>query len=470
MHYLLFIIWILLIISVIFLENKNPAEAVFWVVVIVCLPYAGVVIYLLFGNTVSIKLSNLVRKRRFTSQWRKIAYDSLRFYQSEPSAELSNLDAKVIRFNRSYNDCRLTSCDEHVFYTNGLSHYRQLFEDIENAQDSIHIMFYTIHNDAAGKAFVSLLAKKAREGVKVWLMFDFLANLGSPPSMFHELAKSGGIVKRLKPLIHHFRSHRKIVVIDSKIGYIGGMNIGDKYAGRDKIKHPWRDTQLRLTGECICQLEEYFLKDWITALSKRQCVNISPELMKIPLKLRKGSGSPCQFIAGGVDNDKQSIKMAYLSMIRCAEKSIKIQTPYFIPDRTILETLQTVCAAGVEVEIMIPNIKSSFFLDPVTRYYCGEMLKVGARVYKYHGYIHAKTMSVDNELCCVGSVNLDMRSLCIDDEICGIFYGEDVVLRHCEIYRQDIKDCAEYTLEMFSARGLGSRFAERVFILAAPLM
>ena len=185
------------------------------------------------------------------------------------------------------------------------------------------------------------------------------------------------------------------------------------------------------------------------------------------------SSSPeglCQFIVGGVDNDREAVKMCYLSMIRSARRSIRIQTPYFIPDASVLDALKTAAASGVQIELMIPGIKASFFLDPVTTWYCGQLLEYGAKVYKYNGYIHAKTMVIDEELCCIGSVNLDMRSLMVDDEVCGVFYSNELVRRYTSLFKEDIGSCVPYTKEQFADRGRKERFQESIFLMFAPLM
>ena len=157
-------------------------------------------------------------------------------------------------------------------------------------------------------------------------------------------------------------------------------------------------------------------------------------------------------------------------MIRSAKKKIRIQTPYFIPDASILDALKTAAAAGVQIELMIPGIKASFFLDPVTTYYSGQLLEYGAKIYKYHGYVHAKTMVIDDELCCIGSVNMDMRSLMVDDEVCGVFYSNDLVSRYTDCFSKDIESCTEYTRQDYDGRSTGERFAEDFFLLFAPLM
>lgn len=182
------------------------------------------------------------------------------------------------------------------------------------------------------------------------------------------------------------------------------------------------------------------------------------------------TSSLCQFIVGGVDTDKEAVKMCYLSMIRSAKTRIRIQSPYFIPDASVLDALKTAAASGVEIELMIPGIKASFFLDPVTNYYSGQLLEYGTKVYKYKWYIHAKTMTIDDELCCVGSVNMDMRSLMVDDEVCGVFYENSLVQEYRGIYDKDISKCVPYTWEQFRSRSRKERITESIFLPFAPLM
>ena len=284
-------------------------------------------------------------------------------------SQLSESDIQVIQFNTVYNASELTSYEKADFYIDGKSHYTQLFQDLENAKQCIFIEFYTIHHDMVGEKLVEILTRKAKEGVEVWVMCDFIANLSTPKKMFHSLVNAGGKVVRVKPYFTHYRSHRKIVSIDQKIAYIGGMNIGKQYANLDKVKTPWRDTQIRLEGACASVLNTYFLKDWLCSIKRCDWDHTIAYIKQMETKQYEITPSLCQFIAGGVDTDKEAVKMCYLSMIRSAKKRIRIQSPYFIPDASVLDALKTAAASGVEIELMIPGIKASFFLDPVTNYY-----------------------------------------------------------------------------------------------------
>lgn len=476
---ILLLIYILLILTVIFLERKSPTEALLWVLVMVCLPYAGAVLYLVFGSTMAIKLTAFFRKKRLApipestpAPGRQADAPALPF--------LSEEDMQVMHFNAVYNESEVTHYRNASLFTSGKSHYESLFQDIRAAKQCIYVEFYTIHHDPVGEAFVSELAAKAREGVEVLVMCDFIANLSTPRKMFAPLTSAGGRVIRVKPYLTHYRSHRKVVVIDHEISYIGGMNIGKQYANMAKVKNPWRDTQVRLEGVCSLVLEKYFLTDWLCSV--KRC-DRSDAVARLNAVAEHGvspsafspapSSSPeglCQFIVGGVDNDREAVKMCYLSMIRSARRSIRIQTPYFIPDASVLDALKTAAASGVQIELMIPGIKASFFLDPVTTWYCGQLLEYGAKVYKYNGYIHAKTMVIDEELCCIGSVNLDMRSLMVDDEVCGVFYSNELVRRYTSLFKEDIGSCVPYTKEQFADRGRKERFQESIFLMFAPLM
>lgn len=463
---LLLSIYILSIITVIFIERKNPTEALLWVFVMVCLPYVGTLLYLIFGNTTTIKWRVHSRKKRLNQVNMQSKMDHLPIIHKALSQE----DEQVMHFNYVYNQSSVVSYETIQVFTNGREHYKKLFEDIKNAKKVIYVEFYTIQKDKVGQAFVSALTTKAREGVSVYVLCDSFANLSTPKSFFKDLVKAGGKVIRVKPYLTHYRSHRKIVVIDSAVSYIGGMNIGNQYANLAKHKNPWRDTQVRLTGECNQILIQYFLEDWLCAVPKKDLDKTIEYVQSLRFPYYSPSSNLCQFVVGGVDTNKESVKMMYLSMISSAKERIRIQSPYFIPDRSILDALKTAAAAGVQVEIMIPGIKASFFLDPVTTYYSGQLLEYGAKIYKYDGYIHAKTMVVDDEVCAIGSVNMDIRSLTVDDEICGIFYSNSFVQSYSEIYDEDIHHCQKYTLQQFEERGYFEKFMEGFFLLFAPLM
>ena len=467
MKWLLLFLYLIFILIVIFLERKRPTEALLWVLILICLPYVGIVLYLIFGSTMAIKLTSHFRHKRLSKckndRINKPTNDVIDFPASEE-------DMQVAYFNYRYNNARLTSYNSYDFYLDGKSHYEKLFEDINNATECIYVEFYTIHHDEVGEEFIKLLTKKANEGLEVLVMIDFIANISDPPKMFKELKRAGGRLIRIKPFLTHFRSHRKIVVIDHEISYIGGMNIGRKYVNMSKKKNPWRDTQIRLVGPCSTILDEYFLADWLASIRRKYWDETVSYVDNLPRIENKMNDNLCQFVVGGVDTNKESIKMTYLAMIRSARNKILIQTPYFVPDPSILDALKTAVASGVEVVLTIAGVKSSFFLDPVTTYYVGNLMEYGAKVYKYNGYIHAKTIIIDNELCAIGSVNMDQRSFTIDDEICGIFFNNEIVESYNNIYLNDLANSKEYLYSEYLKRGTKEKALEAIFLLFASIM
>lgn len=470
---LLLIIYLLIIVSIIFIERKNSQEAVMWVLIVTAVPYVGTILYLIFGNTVNIKIVRFLREKRLANRpdTAKDYYKALEQAKNTSlDSCLSEVDERVAVFNAAYNQSLLTTFDDARFLISGKAHYEKLFRDIAEAEKSIHIEFFTVHPDEVGRAFISALSKKAGEGVNVTLICDFFANAGTPEKFFKPLINAGGYVKRVKRSLTHFRSHRKIVTIDEKIAYIGGMNIGRQYADLAKAKSPWRDTQIRLTGACVGVLENYINLDTVCSMNKKEYSELSQNCKIKEIKIENNFSNACQFVMGGADSDKECIKMCYLSMMRNAAKSIRIQSPYFVPDTSLLDELKAACASGVRVEIMIPLVKSSFFLKPVSDFYAASLAEYGAHIYKYKGYIHAKTLIIDDELCCVGSVNIDVRSLEIDDEICGIFYNNTLTKKYSEIYDNDIMNCESFDLNAFSKRSRFEKVKEKFLLLFAPLM
>lgn len=464
---------LILIFTIIFVDHKKSGEAVLWVLVLILLPVVGILFYLSFGSTIGIRLTYKIKSHRLSQEYRSFWLDELESVKNKKIPLPCGSDTgmqDLILFNLNYCESLLCEKNEVDILTDGREKYRLLFEDIENARESIHIVYYGIHRDTIGLALVELLRKKAKQGVKVRLMYDGVGSFGTPKKMFAPLRRAGGMVKKIKPYLTHFRNHRKIVVIDGKIAYTGGMNIGEKYAGMDRVKTPWRDTQIRVLGDAVYLLQYYFLYDWFFVHPLSKVGLYDDELTALFPSHTVASELPCQVIASGVDTDKEFIRMSYLKLIASAKKKILLQTPYFIPDSTILDALKIAAASGVSIEIMLPGVKSSFFLQPVTNHYIAELLEYGVKVYHYHGYLHAKTLSIDDCVTVIGSVNMDIRSLSVDDEICTVFYSSAFAKRHEEQFALDRQNSDLLDNAAFLKRGMLQKAVERFFLLFAPLM
>lgn len=473
MVYGLLLVNIALVLVVVFFEYKNPSEAVLWAAILLVFPGLGLLFYLVFGATVGIRMNYAIRTRKLKNEYRQDVDAQLKTLKSLKAVPVPPEEKRlrdIMQFNLEYSEGLITEHNRIEVIINGQEKYKRLFNDIQEAQTSVHVQYYAIHDDTVGRALRDLLVQKAAAGIKVRVMYDSFGSLGTGKSFFKPLLQAGGDVRRLKPFLTHFRNHRKNVVIDGCIGYIGGMNIGEQYLGKAKVKTPWRDTQIRIQGDGVNVLQYHFLSDWFYATRPKKLGITEKEISELfpPHAIR--NKLYCQFVAGGVDNDKEFIKMSYLRLITSAQKQIRIQSPYFLPDRSLLDALKVAAASGVEIELMLPAIPASFFIEPAGRYYISQLLPYGVKVYYYQGYIHAKTVSVDDDVTCVGSVNFDVRSLEIDDEICAFVYNQEFCDQHHRIFDEDLTHCIEMDYDAFKKRGPVKKFFERFFMIFAPLM
>lgn len=470
------IIRIALIFFIIFIERKKPGEAIIWVALVFFFPVLGALLYLIFGSTLTLEATYFMRNRKIYGEYREIIKEEVRKQHSlleGPEGDTlfeSEQEKEVMHFVIQYCQSLVTQWNKAEIITSGEDKYQRLLQDIAAAQDHIHLAYYSIHNDHVGKEVVDALTIKAQQGVVVRVLFDGVGGIKATRRFFKPLTDAGGQVKRIKPLLTHFRYHRKIVVIDGRIGYTGGMNIGAKYKGENSKKSPWRDTQVRLEGEAVYYLQYYFLFDWLCAKGSKSAVEIKDSEEALFPEMDIKEKLPCQIIASGIGREEQISKMVYLRMLSIAQKKIVIQSPYFIPSASLLEALKVALASGVEVQLMLPQCKSNFFLDPTTRYFVAQLVPLGLKVFYYEGYVHAKTLRVDDALTCIGSINIDVRSLEVSDEICAIFFDKAFARKYDEVLAQDFMRCKEMEYATFLQRSPFKRFAERVFVLFSPLM
>jgi cardiolipin synthase A/B len=288
------------------------------------------------------------------------------------------------------------------------------------------------------------------------------------------LKKAGGYVEIFFPskiplvnLRINFRNHRKIVVIDGKIAYLGGFNVGDEYLGLVKKFGYWRDTHLRIEGTAVHAAQIRFILDWNQA-SDRNDIYYDPKYF--PNITQKGK-IPIQVVTSGPDSQYEHIKNGYIKMISLAKKSIYIQTPYFIPDNSILDALRIAVLSGVEVNIMIPNKPDHLFVYWATLSYIGELLEAGANVYIYdNGFIHAKMIVVDDLAASIGTANIDVRSFQLNFEVNAFIYDSQTAKRLVHIFEQDIKKSRRLTYDQYLQRPLIIRFKESISRLLSPIL
>lgn len=472
---MIYLINIAMVVVVIFLERKDPTATLAWVLVLLVFPGFGFVFYLLLAQ-------NFSRKELFTMKIyaRKTFGDYISVQQELfNSGGLVYNDKNIenfkdlIKMNLFYHDFSYTQNNEVKIYTYGHDKFLDLFRDIQNAKSHVHLEYYIIKNDNLGNELLNLLVKKAEEGIEVRLLYDSVGGRHIPRETIERLKKSGVKVAAFFassfPLLNfkiNYRNHRKIVVIDGETAYIGGFNVGDEYIGLDKKIGYWRDTHLRISGDSVIDLQARFFLDW--------CYAAKEDLMFLPHYFpdsnNRGSVG-IQIISSGPDKQDEAIKSNYVKMINSAKKSILIQTPYFIPDTSVFESLKIAAMSGVDVKIMIPCKPDHPFVYWATYWYCGGLLQYGARVYTYeYGFLHAKTLVIDGTVSSVGTANFDVRSFKLNFECNAVIYDTKTSSMLFDIFMDDLDYSVEITREDYLERGILTRFKESICRLLSPLL
>jgi cardiolipin synthase len=463
-------------IIVIFKERRDVGSSWAWLLVLFFIPILGFVLYLLLGQ-------NLSRKRLF--QWddiKKTGFEevletqttTLRANKFKFLNQVTSNNRDLIYMHLIKNQAILTEDNAVKIFTDGKEKFDQLFTDIKNAKEYIHIQYYIIKNDNLGKKLIEELTKKAKEGVKIRVLYDELGSRGLPKRLFKDFRAAGGLVEVFFPskfrfinLRMNYRNHRKLVIIDGKIGYVGGFNVGDEYLGLNEKFGYWRDTHLRIQGMAVYALQIRFILDWNQA-SDVNDVYYVPNLF--PENVSHGAVG-IQIVTSGPDSELEQIKNGYIKMIMSAKKNIYIQTPYFIPDSSLLDTLRIACLSGIEVNIMIPNKPDHLFVYWATLSHIGDLLKVGANVYIYNnGFVHAKTLVVDEEVSSVGTANIDYRSFKLNFEVNAFLYDEGISKKLTKIFKEDMLVSKLLTFEEYQKRSLEVRLKESVSRLLSPIL
>ncbi|WP_099187264.1 cardiolipin synthase [Tepidibacter mesophilus] len=466
---------ILFAIAIIFLERKKPSTSLAWLMLLLLLPNVGFIIYLLFGKNLSRKKIFEITKEEadtintaLEDQKLKLKTNSLKF--NDPSIEQYK---DMLYMHLTHSESILTQNNSIEIFTDGNYKFESLINSIQSAKDHIHMVYFIIKNDSLGNKIVYELTKKAEEGVEIRFLYDAIGSHSLPRNFFKNLKQAGGEAVAFFPIMIPFfnlninyRNHRKIAVIDGIEGFIGGFNIGDEYLSLNKKMGYWRDSHIKITGDAVHMLQTRFLFDWRSANSEK--LEINPKYFP---KINSTGNSAIQIISSGPDSELEQIKYGYLKMISSAKKSIYIQTPYFVPDESILNGLKLACLSGIDVKIMIPNKPDHMFVYWASSSYASELIKAGAECYIYEkGFIHAKTIVVDGKIASVGTANMDVRSFKLNFEVNAFIYDSVVSNEFKLIFEKDINDCTQITQEIYDNRSLIIKFKESISRLLSPLL
>lgn len=466
----------------VFGEKKDIAVIWAWLLVLILLPGVGFILYLLVGKGInSSKIFDLKEQERLginqLAEIQKEQWEKNRLIFAGEKISAGNME--LPRLFLDIDQAILTEHNYVEILTDGTEKFKVFLDDIRHAQNHVHIEYYTFYNDQIGNQVRAALEEVARRGVEVRVIYDSFGSRGTTHQFFKRLEALGGRAEPFfgtkKAPIHsprlNYRDHRKIVVIDGRIGYIGGFNIGDQYLGRKPKFGYWRDTHLRVQGNAVIALQSRFLMDWnATVKNTRHNQQVSYQDQYFPLISNVGHTS-MQIVSSGPDSEKEAIKLGYFKMINNARKYIYIQTPYLIPDDAIIEALMVAQMSGVEVRIMIPAFPDHPFVYRATEYYAKHLTDLGIKVYKYHhGFLHAKTVVVDDQVASVGSANLDFRSFKLNFEANAFLYGEQFAHQLKTIFEKDQEQAVLLTPEYFAKQSRWRKFKQEFSRLLSPIL
>ena len=478
---IIFLMNVILTFVIIFLERKSPQSTFSWIFFVWFIPIIGFVFYLYLSQNLTrrrIFKYNTPENKEYHSQLEKQHLALIEQQRISKHSDLVNQYRRNIEYHVSVSHALYTENNQVTVITDGHDKFEQLFEAIRAAQNNIHIEYYIIKNDNIGNRLIQLLIQKAHEGVEVRLLFDEMGGRYLPHHLLKQFENAGGKYGIFFPskfkhlnLRINYRDHRKLVIIDGKTGFIGGFNVGDEYLGLNKKMGYWRDTHLKIKGHAVYELQIRFMLDWRTS-SKEHRLDITstnsplyfPHMKDIP-------GSGVQIVSSGPDSQNQVIKQGFLRMINNAKKYILIQTPYFIPDESIKEALKIALMSGIDVQIMLPNKPDHAFVYWASLSYAGELIDYGGKIFIYNnGFLHSKTIVVDDDIAAVGTCNFDIRSFSLNFESNAFIYDPKIAVELRENFEKDIEKSLYYDVQTYNQRSKFRYIRESVSRLASPLL
>ena len=438
---------------IIFTEGQNPDRTILWLLTLIFVPVIGVLLYVVIGPD----MHNL-RNRRL-------------FKPAKPAADRTPFtpDKRFLIGRLLHSSCGadLTVRNRLEVLVNGEATFGALKRELAAAKTYIDMEYFIIHDDVIGREVRDLLAAAAKRGVRVRVLCDAVGSWGLGAKFFKPLTDAGAECHQFMPVAFplfrrqmNYRNHRKITVIDGHTAFTGGLNLGDEYLGRGPLGF-WRDTHVMVCGEAAAGLHRIFLHDWCVRTGQdfdKVCAyepeRPSKQFAKLPIL-------PMQVVASGVDNVWHSISQGYNAMISRARERVWITTPYLAPGHPIMTSLTSAALAGVDVRILMPSKKDHFLVFWGSRGNVESLLRAGVRVFMYkNGFVHAKTLVGDSDVCSVGTCNMDVRSLEINFENQLFIYDSSLNAIFAAQFETDMKDAEEVLLSVWERRPLWQKLLE----------
>ncbi|WP_110927965.1 cardiolipin synthase [Bacillus massiliglaciei] len=441
------------------LENRSSDNTLIWIYVLLFLPVIGYVFYLYSGQLYLKGHLFMSKRKKDRKIWMDLVNEA-----TEP--ELTCLNDHQKSFAKFADNAALPTISTSTktkILKNGSETFTDIISHLKQAKKFIHIEFYIFRNDRIGRTIIDILIEKASEGVEVLFIYDAAGSFGFSRSDINRMRKAGVKVHPFSPLKFgffnqkfNFRNHRKIIIIDGEVGYVGGLNVGDEYLGKNKSIGFWRDTHMRLEGEGVYLLHTVFLLDW-EYVSGENMLDHRPRKRKYDNE-RDGA---VQIVASGPDTQQGIMSDFYYELISCASKSIWIATPYFVPNEPIKSALKHAALKGLDVKIMLPEVNDGFFTHYASKSYFTELLRAGVQIYSYKkGFLHQKVIIIDEDTASLGTANMDLRSFHLNFEVNVFMMGCKSISDLVRHYREDMKVSEKVIWESYQKRAFPVRIKE----------
>lgn len=461
---------VLSLVAVIVSENRNPLKSLAWITVLITFPVGGLILYIFFGRSIknTRMISRRKRRRLLQSESREEPSD-----YTDSLKSLSPMSRQQIELARSLAAAPVYTDNRVEIFADGSEKFARLKEDLRNARDTILLQYYIFESDKIGSEIADILIAKAREGVKVRVIYDHIGSIKVRNRFFNAMREAGVEIYPFFRVVFpifatriNWRNHRKICVIDGKTGYIGGMNIADRYIDGGERFSSWHDLHLRVTGPAVAAFHYSFAVDW--NFMGNQLIEAMPAGTP---EREAGLKGAMQLVTAGPTGEWSNIGMLMLKAIGNAKKRILIQTPYFLPTEGLLRALQAAALARVDVRVMMPAHSDSAILTHASYSYVKECLRAGIKIYLFEeGMLHSKMMVVDDDFATVGSTNFDFRSFEHNFESNLFIYSTQVNEALRRQFMSDQAHSRRLNAAEWRRRPLSQRILESVVRLLSPIL
>jgi len=474
----LYIIALVLVCSRIIYDTQNNIKTLAYLLLVVFVPFIGAMIYFSFG--INYRKRKMYDKKLVADDVlaEKIKTETLQTsittYKRNKALLESNRELAYMLARGSMST--LTGDNEVKLLINGETKFPEVVAALEKAKHHIHIEYYIFEDDEIGKTIEEILVRKSREGIEIRFIYDDFGSRSIRRTLAKRMRGSGVKAFPFHKIVFmalanrlNYRNHRKIIVVDGHIGFIGGINVSDRYINAEMNTLFWRDTHLYIKGSGVSYLQYLFMCDWNFCAGD----NLKPDNFFFPdySGFPKAGNKVVQIAASGPDSEVPVILYSMLQAINLATEEILITTPYFIPGESIIDALLVSAMGGVKVKILVPDKSDSVIVNAAARSYYGDLARAGVQIYLYKkGFVHAKTFVADKKLSVVGTANMDIRSFDLNFEVNAIVYDTEIADQLANVFYDDIKEAELVDIEQWDKRPLYKEMLEKTARLISPLL